>query len=698
LNLDPASPNAYTVSLFRDGARASSPQPLPEHLRGCTLFPHVSFRSITLQVHIGPELEQPLPFACRPVGAAARADTEAAALPAPAADGKFEVLMPVGYPNEGTFDWLDEFLRRTPGYVELSDRKILEWAAHSGLTRLKGALSSKLSSRDKPDFGFGLPGMDDFSVRRVLLAVAPLVPRNYIIMEVRANLIEEERREIVQLFSGASYRRTARVIMGEPDDEYKAFRLDRILEQKQAKSEIAWKAKQDAKKRQRAIQRSQQQATALRKKKEEARNKAREEATKKLAEAVKSADSTKKEVKKEEPTDGADGGAAGPAAAGPASSEPAAAEGAPKAEETKQEALKEEVKEEEKKEVKEEEKEEKEEKDEAMGDSDDESPPQVELTEEESKQWFAAIDGVEDLTAAALGQSFVRFSLPHKEEGFDEIVYEWDGPEASAEYLREKVIEKKRTTRIEELQPGKWFKEKHKQWTKVFAEWQAKQKAWKNTDAAKAEAAKGLDEEQVLNDEEIWTTTDICDMGDGKPLFKDFEIEDWGLLQLRFELWSLQAGFRRDVDDPDRPGFPEAHLGFYLSKYHRKQIVPKNFGLGTIAEVLDLVQDLVTFEGGLFAPTDPESEDIMDFPQILRMTELQRRERGRRIDAGDESARLRFTQAAVQPSPGPAPPAPQPKQPKQPGATQGSAVKATPASSWPAWQPAPWPWKGWGGW
>merc|ERR1712151_543789 len=32
VNLDAASPNANTVSLFRDGKRVSEPQPLPEHL------------------------------------------------------------------------------------------------------------------------------------------------------------------------------------------------------------------------------------------------------------------------------------------------------------------------------------------------------------------------------------------------------------------------------------------------------------------------------------------------------------------------------------------------------------------------------------------------------------------------------------------------------------------------------------------
>ncbi|CAJ1450621.1 unnamed protein product, partial [Effrenium voratum] len=54
LNLESSGPFAHTVSLFRDGLRASEPQPLPEHLRNKPLFPHVTFRHVSLQVNMGP--------------------------------------------------------------------------------------------------------------------------------------------------------------------------------------------------------------------------------------------------------------------------------------------------------------------------------------------------------------------------------------------------------------------------------------------------------------------------------------------------------------------------------------------------------------------------------------------------------------------------------------------------------------------
>lgn len=34
-------------------------------------------------------------------------------------DGKYEVIFPVGVPDEGTFAWLDDFLKKNPTYVEL---------------------------------------------------------------------------------------------------------------------------------------------------------------------------------------------------------------------------------------------------------------------------------------------------------------------------------------------------------------------------------------------------------------------------------------------------------------------------------------------------------------------------------------------------------------------------------------------------
>merc|ERR1712217_206863 len=45
----------------------------------------------------------------------------------------------------------------------------------------------------------------------------------------------------------------------------------------------------------------------------------------------------------------------------------------------------------------------------------------------------------------------------------------------SAEYLKKWVLDRKLTTRIEELTPSPWFQQKLGEWQRVMAEWHAKQ-------------------------------------------------------------------------------------------------------------------------------------------------------------------------------------------------------------------------------
>ena len=58
-------------------------------------------------------------------------------------------------------------------------------------------------------------------------------------------------------------------------------------------------------------------------------------------------------------------------------------------------------------------------------------------------------------------------------------------------------------------------------------------------------------------------------IGNGEPLFADFNWEDWALLTLRYELHLLSHAFKKDVDDPERPGFSDTHLSFYYNKLKR---------------------------------------------------------------------------------------------------------------------------------
>merc|ERR1712194_153362 len=127
----------------------------------------------------------------------------------------------------------------------LSDRKIQEWAALSGLVKPKAITQG--SSNDKPVFNFGVPGMDDYSIQKVLKGILPVVPRDYVLLEVKANLVAEERRQALRQFSSKNFRKVAHVVMGEPNEEFKQLKIDRLLVEKQEKAVAAWKARKDAK-------------------------------------------------------------------------------------------------------------------------------------------------------------------------------------------------------------------------------------------------------------------------------------------------------------------------------------------------------------------------------------------------------------------------------------------------------------------
>jgi len=650
LNLDQSSPNANTISIFREGERIAEPQKLPDSLIGKPLFPHVAFRNVTVQMLMGPASAKPLPFKCRMLSSAAAADAVVAKDNTPK-DGKYEVVMPVAFPDEGTFDWVDGFLKKNPGYVELSDRKILDWAASSGVWKPK--TTGWKNSNDKPEFNFGLPSMDDLSVRRLINNIAPVVPRNYLVMEVKENLVAEDRKETLKRFSAPHFKKVAHVVMGEPDEEYKKAQMDNLLKEKQEKANMAWRARKLEKERKKQLELRQKQLQEMRKK-------AAEEAAKRTAEAKKKADDAKKAAELEAKRKAA-------ADAGEEFVEPAE-EDAPM-EEAKEEA-KEEVKEEDEK------------KDEEMEEEEEEEtePPTVELTDEEKKQWFRPAGATTDLTTVVMGQSFTEFTIPNKDEGFDAVRYEWQKEKASNDYLKKWVSGKKVTARIEELQPGQWFQDTSKEWSKTFADWQTKQKAYKAEAAKKAAAKKAAEGEDAAeeskDDVDIASVTDVADVGEGQPLFKDFGTEDWALLQLRYELFLLHAAYKKDVDDPERVGVHESNLAFYYNKYFRKTMTPKYFGVTTNSELCDMAKDVAGIG------KDPEilecklAEEPTDLNNFVKRTEECRRERQRRIDAGDETAKLKISPLALQ--------QPSPAQPKA-----GVGAPAAKATAWAPGGPRP---------
>jgi hypothetical protein len=233
-----------------------------------------------------------------------------------------------------------------------------------------------------------------------------------------------------------------------------------------------------------------------------------------------------------------------------------------------------------------------------------------------------------------------KFSTPEKDEGFDDIVYEWDKGAKAEEYLKTWVKNKKLTTRIEDIKPGKVFREKVTEFTKLTKEWTDKLTAFKAAGAKKP--AKKSEEEG--DDIDIFSVADVLDVGKGVPLFDQFTFEDWMLMKLRFDFCLLILSFKTDANDPDRAGIPLDHLTFYYQKYYSKPINFKNYGVADTKELITLIKDTVSIKEGLVVSTLSDDLDNLDI--FLKLTEEHRRERQRRIDAGDETARLKFVAPA----------------------------------------------------
>eukprot|EP00931_Biecheleriopsis_adriatica_P023799 TRINITY_DN1495_c0_g1_i1.p1 TRINITY_DN1495_c0_g1~~TRINITY_DN1495_c0_g1_i1.p1 ORF type:complete len:912 (-),score=269.55 TRINITY_DN1495_c0_g1_i1:83-2509(-) len=628
LNLDPDSKNANTISLFKDGERISPPQELPEVLRGKVLFPTVTFKNTAIHVNFGPTQHVPLPFKCKMIQEAALEDAEVVHYPSPP-DGKYEVVFPVCMPDEGTFEWLEWFLQKNPHFSEISDRKILDWAVRSGLARPRA--STFKNSNDKPDMAFGVPSLDDGTVKTILQNALSVSNRDLVVMEVQSNLLKEDRQKLLRRFRLPHLKKVAKVMIGQPSHEFLQATLDKLLQEKQEKSDRDFNFKREEKVRMRLLEMQRKQLEWAKQKELKAAKKAEEEAARAKAEANGETVEEKKEEEEEEPA--------------PMDEEP-----------------------------------------------EEESPPKVELTDEEKENWSKKPPGsTPDLTQQALSTAFANFSLPELSEGFDEVDFAWQ-PKAKAEqYMKSWIKERKVTIRIDDLQPSDWFKGRWQKWQKDLQGWHAKHMEWKDPakraalsaskptekdkdsegkgDEAKTEGGNGeekkpevdpeddpnfdylaeLEQELENNDSDVFDIEDVCDIGHGEPVFAAFAFEDWALLSLRFELHLLAHAFKHDCGDPERAGIYPDHLLFYYNKYFKKGLNPRNYGVADIPTMLDMIKDTVL----ICDPSIVESQVSADLETndiFVKLTEESRRDRQRRVDAGDDTAVLRFINRPATPA------------------------------------------------
>jgi len=248
-------------------------------------------------------------------------------------------------------------------------------------------------------------------------------------------------------------------------------------------------------------------------------------------------------------------------------------------------------------------------------------------------------------------------------------------------------LEKKLSSRVEEIKPSQWFLDKVSKWSKAFAEWNAKltqykaavakkaaDKAMKAKQAAALEAAakakaekakaegkepepedakmpEAEEEEEVTVDFEgldVFGVDDVMDIGGGMPMFKDFLAEDWALMTLRFELHLLAHAFKHDVDDDERPGIPVDHLPFYYNKYYKKPLAPASYGVESLTDVVNLVHDTTRITSKTKVLDSQLDAEMESFQIFVKLTEEARRDRNLHIDLGEESAKLKITVAVGQ--------------------------------------------------
>lgn len=100
-----------TVSFFNNGTRMCDPIALPESMKNVPLFPLVSFKGCRVCVNFGPTQYAAVPMQVRLWSDMAAADAVRTDLTAPT-DGRHRVVLPVGLPGEGTYDfWIQSSTR-----------------------------------------------------------------------------------------------------------------------------------------------------------------------------------------------------------------------------------------------------------------------------------------------------------------------------------------------------------------------------------------------------------------------------------------------------------------------------------------------------------------------------------------------------------------------------------------------------------
>lgn len=260
--------------------------------------------------------------------------------------------------------------------------------------------------------------------------------------------------------------------------------------------------------------------------------------------------------------------------------------------------------------------------------------------------------------------SFSKFTLPTKEDGFDEVRYVWDDRETSENYLNQWKASKMKDLPVPGFTPGDLFKLKKEEWGTQQTEWRKKWNAFKAGEDAKKKdkpAEENTDEseelsiEKQIEDIDVWACDDILNAVGEAPLFAFWKEEDWRVAQLRHDLTAMFHCFKTDVNDETHPGITKKTFADYFGKYFDATWDSNRGGRPTDEAFWESIMDTLDEEDGILVAQQDQDVPLDVF---VRATEEARRERVAKIAAGDDSAKLKFdipTRRVVSSSSGPPP-------------------------------------------
>ena len=192
-------------------------------------------------------------------------------------------------------------------------------------------------------------------------------------------------------------------------------------------------------------------------------------------------------------------------------------------------------------------------------------------------------------------------------------------------------------------QLGAWFNEKWTEWRSTFQEWKQKQRDWKDlvrrTDHIDVDTRRHRrTEEYKLVPSSVKHVTGVVS---GDAFFCEFAFEDWALLSVRYELFLLLCALGSDSSDPGPPNIPLEDLACCYNDHYQKQLEIHKYGFKEFSELAAIIPDTVVIKGGkvYLVPHLCASTELEHFIQLAA---AHRRDRLRRVDAGDELALLKF--------------------------------------------------------